>query len=155
MLAGGSGGGHGAKMLIAIDFLYTMLYINRYKMCEIKWRKSAKPTFTQLQRRTIPKCNGYSVGTPKLYSELCLKRQFLKRIKRKKLEHIVTPVHNFDHKISSEGSAKLRLAGFRDRIRSSEAAMGGGAHSAPFGVAMNPKRRVRAAHGRARAVKTH
>ncbi len=33
--------------------------------------------------------------------------------------------------------------------------MGGGAHSAPFGVAMNPKRRVRAAHGRARAAKTH
>jgi hypothetical protein len=30
--------------------------------------------------------------------------------------------------------------------------MGGrGARSAPFGVAMNPKRRVRAAHGRARA----
>jgi hypothetical protein len=44
---------------------------------------------------------------------------------------------------------------FRDRIRSSEAAMGGGAHSAPFGVAMNPKRRVRAAHGRARVAKTH
>jgi hypothetical protein len=31
--------------------------------------------------------------------------------------------------------------------------MGGGAR-APFGVAMNPKRRVRAAHGRARAAKT-
>jgi hypothetical protein len=54
------------------------------------------------------------------------------------------------------------LSIFRDRIRSSEAAMGGGAHSAPFGVAMNPKRRGRAAHGRAhaahgraRAAKTH
>jgi hypothetical protein len=38
---------------------------------------------------------------------------------------------------------------------SSEAAMGGGARSAPLGVAMSPKRRVRAAHGRACAVKTH
>jgi hypothetical protein len=36
-----------------------------------------------------------------------------------------------------------------------EAAMGGGARSAPFGVAMRPKRRVRAAHVRARAAKTH
>ncbi len=34
---------------------------------------------------------------------------------------------------------------------SGEAAMGGGARSAPLGVAMSPKRRVRAAHGRARA----
>jgi hypothetical protein len=32
---------------------------------------------------------------------------------------------------------------------------GRGARSAPFGVAMSLKRRVRAAHGRARAVKTH
>jgi hypothetical protein len=47
------------------------------------------------------------------------------------------------------------LSIFRDRIRNSEAAMGGGAHSAPFGVAMNPKRRVRAAHGRSREAKTH
>jgi hypothetical protein len=39
--------------------------------------------------------------------------------------------------------------------RSSEAAMGGGARSAPFGVAINPKRWVRAAHGRAREAKTH
>ncbi len=30
-----------------------------------------------------------------------------------------------------------------------------GARSAPFGVAMSPRRRVRAAHGRARAAKTH
>ena len=38
----------------------------------------------------------------------------------------------------------------------SEAAMGGGgARSAPFGVAMSLKRQVRAAHGRARAAKTH
>ncbi len=38
---------------------------------------------------------------------------------------------------------------------SSEAAMGGGARSALLGVGMSPKRRVRAAHGRARAAKTH
>ncbi len=38
------------------------------------------------------------------------------------------------------------------RIRSSEAA---GGRSAPLGVAMSPKRRVRAAHGRAREAKTH
>ena len=49
----------------------------------------------------------------------------------------------------------LFLSIFRDRIRNSAAMGGGGAHSAPFGVAMNPKRRVRAAHGRARAAKTH
>ncbi len=33
--------------------------------------------------------------------------------------------------------------------------MGGGARSAPFGVSMNPKGRVRAAHGRAREAKIH
>ncbi len=39
---------------------------------------------------------------------------------------------------------------------SSETAMGGrGARSDPFGVLMSPKRRVRAAHGRARAAKIH
>jgi hypothetical protein len=32
---------------------------------------------------------------------------------------------------------------------------GRGARSAPFGLAMRPKRRVRAAHGRAREAKTH
>jgi len=32
---------------------------------------------------------------------------------------------------------------------------GRGARSAPFGVAMSLKRRVRAAHGRAREAKTH
>jgi hypothetical protein len=38
----------------------------------------------------------------------------------------------------------------------SEAAMGGGgARSVLFGVLMSPKRRVRAAHGRAREAKTH
>ncbi len=38
---------------------------------------------------------------------------------------------------------------------SSEAAMGGGGRSDPFCVLMSPKRRVRAAHGRARAARTH
>jgi hypothetical protein len=39
----------------------------------------------------------------------------------------------------------------------SEAAMGGsgGAHSAPLGLLMSPRRRVGAAHGRARVAKTH
>ncbi len=53
---------------------------------------------------------------------------------------MVAPVHNF------------RQFSF---IRSSKAAMGGGAHSTPFGTFISPKRRVRAAHGRARAAKTH
>jgi hypothetical protein len=35
-----------------------------------------------------------------------------------------------------------------DEVRSSEAAMGGGARSDLFFVLMGPKRRVRAAHGR-------
>ncbi len=39
--------------------------------------------------------------------------------------------------------------------KSTEAVMGGGARSAPLGVAMSPKIRVLAAHGRARAAKTH
>jgi hypothetical protein len=39
------------------------------------------------------------------------------------------------------GAAKLRWAG--------------GARSAPFDVFMSPRRRVRAAHGRARTAKTH
>jgi hypothetical protein len=33
--------------------------------------------------------------------------------------------------------------------------MGGGARSAPFGMLMTLKRRVRAAHGRMREAKTH
>jgi hypothetical protein len=33
--------------------------------------------------------------------------------------------------------------------------MGGGARNALFGVAMSPKKRVRAAQGRAREAKTH
>jgi hypothetical protein len=44
---------------------------------------------------------------------------------------------------------------FGGRMRSSEAAMGGGARSAPFGMAVSWKRQVRAAHGRACAAKTH
>ncbi len=44
---------------------------------------------------------------------------------------------------------------FGGRIRSSEAAMGGEARSALVNVAMSRKRRVRAAHGRARAAKSH
>jgi hypothetical protein len=44
---------------------------------------------------------------------------------------------------------------FGGRIRSSEAAMGGWGAQRPFGMAMGSKRRVRAAHGRARAAKTH
>jgi hypothetical protein len=40
------------------------------------------------------------------------------------------------------GAAKLRWPG-------------GGARSAPFGMLKSPKRRVRAAQGRARAAKTH
>jgi hypothetical protein len=77
---------------------------------------------------------------------------------------MVAPVHNLDPTILPEGSAKLRWGGggggqgtefdrFYLFLGSSEAAMGGGARSAPLGVAMSPKRRVRAA--RARAAKTH
>jgi hypothetical protein len=44
----------------------------------------------------------------------------------------------------------------RDEDRSSEAALAGvGARSAPFGMLVSSKRRMRAAHGRARAAKTH
>ncbi len=53
------------------------------------------------------------------------------------------------------GQSSMDFIFFLGRIRSSEAAMGGGARSAPLGVAMSPKRRVRAAHGRAREAKTH
>jgi hypothetical protein len=44
---------------------------------------------------------------------------------------------------------------FWGRIRNSEDAMGGGGggRSAPLGVLISPKRRVRGAHGRARVVK--
>jgi hypothetical protein len=78
---------------------------------------------------------------------------------------MVAPVHNLDPTILPEGSAKLRWGGggqgteldiFYLFLGSSEAAMGGGgARSAPLAVALSPKRRVRAAHGRAREAKTH
>ncbi len=51
MLAGRRGGGHGAKILIAIHFLYTILD-----------KKFA---------------NDYSVGAPTLRSQLCIKRHLL------------------------------------------------------------------------------
>ena len=82
-----------------------------------------------------------------------IKRKDPKTIEKKnqkKLGRMVAPVHNFDPKILPEGSAKLRWA-----MREAGGPLWGGARSAPFGVAMSPKRRVRAAHGRARAAKTH
>ncbi len=59
-------------------------------------------------------------------------------------------------KIDAPGgpSSGLRES-FGGLIRSSGAAMGGGARSAPLGVFKSPKRRVRAAHGRPREAKTH
>jgi hypothetical protein len=75
-----------------------------------------------------------------------------------------TPQYYGKDQRSCEGGGRRRGASdkvrqilfiFGGRIRSSEAAMGGGARSAPLGVAMSPKRRVRAAHGRAREAKTH
>jgi hypothetical protein len=81
---------------------------------------------------------------------------------------MVAPVHNLDATILLEGSAKLRWGGgvggeqgtefnrFYLFLGSSEAAMDGGVGAQrPFGVAMRSKRRVRAAHGRAREAKTH
>ncbi len=68
---------------------------------------------------------------------------------------MVALVNTFDPKILPEGAG----GGARDLIRSSEAAMGGegrGGRAAPrLGVALSSKRRVRAAHGRAREAKTH
>jgi hypothetical protein len=85
------------------------------------------------------------------YQEEKIKKLCKKRKKRKKLGHMIAPVHNIDLKYFVDfiyfwrSNKKQRNCGGR----------GGGARSAPFGVAMNPKRRVRAAHGRARADKTH
>jgi hypothetical protein len=65
MVAGGSGGGHGAKMLIAIDFLYTILYfISIDKKVRNKMKKIRQTNFYTI----IPKCNDSSVGTPTLQS---------------------------------------------------------------------------------------
>jgi hypothetical protein len=55
------------------------------------------------------------------------------------------PVHNF----------RIVSIYFWGRIRSSKAGMGGGARSVPIGTAMSPKDGCAAAHGRARAAKTH
>ena len=94
-------------------------------------------------------------------------KSYTKKEKPKKLGRMVAPVH-FDPKILPKGSAKLRWVGpeFGPKGKqfvsgnsffclggSSEAAMGGGARSAPLGVAKSPKRRVHAAHGCARAAK--
>ncbi len=70
-------------------------------------------------------------------------KNYLKRKNQKQLGRMVEQVHNFDPKLLPEGSAKLRCDGR------------GGARSAPIGVEMSLKRRVRAAHGRAPAAKSH
>jgi hypothetical protein len=49
---------------------------------------------------------------------------------------------------------KYNFLGMNKKQRSCDGRRGGRAAS-PFGVLMSPKRRVRAAHGRARAAKTH
>jgi hypothetical protein len=60
-------------------------------------------------------------------------------------------------KSSSRGRPELgRIFLFLEyKEKSSEAVMGSGARSVPFGVAMSPKIQLRAAHGRARAAKIH
>jgi hypothetical protein len=90
---------------------------------------------------------------------------------------MVAPVNNLDPKILRERSAKLRWAGGASAVCMWSSGVkkafdvGGpswidfiyfwgrmrrGGRAAPyFGVAMSSKRRVRAAHGRARAAKTH
>ena len=81
---------------------------------------------------------------------------------------MVAPVHNLDPTILPEGSAKLRWGGggeqgtefdrfylFLGSNKKQRSCNGRGARSAPLGMAMSPKRRVRAAHGHARAAKTH
>ncbi len=49
----------------------------------------------------------------------------------------------------------LEIGRFFLFLWSTEAVMGGRARSAPLGVAMRPKRRVRTVHGLAREAKTH
>jgi hypothetical protein len=75
---------------------------------------------------------------------------------------MVAPVHDLDPTILPEESAKLRGGGGQSSIdfiylwgAAKLRCAGGGGRSAPLGVAMSPKRRVRAAHGRAREAKTH
>jgi hypothetical protein len=81
---------------------------------------------------------------------------------------MVAPVHNLDPTILPEGSAKLRLGGGEGKGQSSiefylflgvekQAAKlrWAGGRAAPCWAWQSPKRRVRAAHGRAREAKTH
>jgi hypothetical protein len=80
--------------------------------------------------------------------------------KPKKFGRMVAPVHNFDPKgkkaFDVGGPSSIDLYIFGGRMRSSEAALGGGGGAQrPVYVAMSSKRRVRAMHGRARAAKTH
>ncbi len=75
---------------------------------------------------------------------------------------MVAPVHNLDPAILPEGSAKLQWGGggggqgkefdrFYLFLGSSEAAMGGGARSAPFCMTMSPKKTgARSARARTR-----
>ncbi len=79
---------------------------------------------------------------------------------------MVAPVHNLNPTILPEGSPKLRWGGgaggkgqssidFIYFWGAAKLRWAGGARSALLGVAMSPKRRVRAAHRRAREAKTH
>jgi hypothetical protein len=77
---------------------------------------------------------------------------------------MVAPVHNLDPTIFPEGSVKLRWgAGGKGQSSidfiyfwgAAKLRWPGGGAQRPFGRAMSPKRRVRAAHGRAREAKTH
>jgi hypothetical protein len=78
--------------------------------------------------------------------------------KPEKVGRLVAPVHNFEsltpkycrkdqRSCDGRGAGGLILHSCDGRV--------GGAGSAPFGEAMSSKRRVRAAHGRAREAKTH
>ncbi len=75
MLAGGRGG-WSQNVDCDIFSLHYTLY-QSIKNSRNKIRQSAKPTFTQLQRRCIPKYNDCSVGAPTLRSQLCIKRHLL------------------------------------------------------------------------------
>jgi hypothetical protein len=78
------------------------------------------------------------------------KKLYKKRKKRKKLGHMAAPVHNIDLKYFVDF-----IYFWRSNKKQRSCDGRGGARSAPFGVAMSSKRRVRAAHGRARVAKTH
>jgi hypothetical protein len=97
-------------------------------------------------------------------------KSYTKKEKPKKLGRMVAPVH-FDPKILPKGSAKLRWVGpefgpegkqfvsgnsyFWGMYKKQRSCHGRGARSAPFGMLVSPIWRVRAAHARARAAKTH